>query len=237
MKIDLEAIDLKLAAILLSLRAIRGYKEPRNKEGQFRNQDNTGKHENNEDTSSKAMLAIDGVDFDWSDMVEEQVQTNMALMAFSDSKFLKGKSSSLIKIRINVLKRVMMFVPPPSSFNLYNRPKKLDLSYSGLDKFKDPEFKSYGSKDNQVSEDTSSFVESPLNVDKETVFLADKKRISRNLMEVMLHLGEEHMVVDLLILLKIHRKDNMYSFDMKNIVPKESLTCLVANATLDESML
>ncbi|GJZ36087.1 hypothetical protein Tco_0581904 [Tanacetum coccineum] len=39
------------------------------------------------------------------------------------------------------------------------------------------------------------------------------------------------------ILLKILRKDNMHSFDMKNIVPKESLTCLVAKATLDESML
>ncbi|GJT58399.1 hypothetical protein Tco_1001932 [Tanacetum coccineum] len=31
--------------------------------------------------------------------------------------------------------------------------------------------------------------------------------------------------------------DNMYSFDMKNIVPKECLTCLVAKATSDESML
>ncbi|GJX70251.1 putative ribonuclease H-like domain-containing protein [Tanacetum coccineum] len=31
--------------------------------------------------------------------------------------------------------------------------------------------------------------------------------------------------------------NNMYSVDMKNIVPKESLTCLVAKATLDESML
>ncbi|GKC79505.1 hypothetical protein Tco_1130279 [Tanacetum coccineum] len=39
------------------------------------------------------------------------------------------------------------------------------------------------------------------------------------------------------ILLKIPRKDNMYSFDMKNIIPKESLTCLVVKATLDESML
>ncbi|GJS84881.1 hypothetical protein Tco_0751422 [Tanacetum coccineum] len=39
------------------------------------------------------------------------------------------------------------------------------------------------------------------------------------------------------ILFKIPRKDNMYSFDMKNIVPKESLTCFVAKATLDESML
>ncbi|GJU32453.1 putative ribonuclease H-like domain-containing protein [Tanacetum coccineum] len=39
------------------------------------------------------------------------------------------------------------------------------------------------------------------------------------------------------ILLKIPRKDNMYSFDMKNIIPKESLTRLVTKATLHESML
>ncbi|GJQ95565.1 putative reverse transcriptase domain-containing protein [Tanacetum coccineum] len=59
---------------------------PRNKEGQFRNQDNTKKQGNNEDTSSKAMLAIDGVGFDWSDMAEEQVHTNMVLMAFSNTE-------------------------------------------------------------------------------------------------------------------------------------------------------
>ncbi|GJV15306.1 retrovirus-related pol polyprotein from transposon TNT 1-94 [Tanacetum coccineum] len=39
------------------------------------------------------------------------------------------------------------------------------------------------------------------------------------------------------VLLKVPRKNNMYSVDMKNIVLKESLTCLVAKATLDESML
>ncbi|GKF17214.1 hypothetical protein Tco_0062132 [Tanacetum coccineum] len=76
------------------------------------------------------------------------------------------------------------------------------MSYSGLDEFKDPEFKSYGSEDSkqesnivcdkksdaskensddslvkeQVSEDTSNFVESPLIVDKETVFLDKKKK-------------------------------------------------------------
>ncbi|GJT44854.1 ribonuclease H-like domain-containing protein [Tanacetum coccineum] len=59
---------------------------PRNKDGQYRYQDNTRKQGNNEDTSSKEMLAIDGVGFDWSDMAEEQVQTNMALMVFSDSE-------------------------------------------------------------------------------------------------------------------------------------------------------
>ncbi|GJW53777.1 ribonuclease H-like domain-containing protein [Tanacetum coccineum] len=39
------------------------------------------------------------------------------------------------------------------------------------------------------------------------------------------------------VLLKVPRKNNMYSIDMKNSIPKESLTCLVAKATLDESML
>ncbi|GJY06022.1 putative ribonuclease H-like domain-containing protein [Tanacetum coccineum] len=35
----------------------------------------------------------------------------------------------------------------------------------------------------------------------------------------------------------VPRKNNMYSIDIKNIIPKKSLTCLVAKATLDESML
>nr|GFA03842.1 hypothetical protein [Tanacetum cinerariifolium] len=39
------------------------------------------------------------------------------------------------------------------------------------------------------------------------------------------------------VLLKVPRKNNMYNVDMKDIVPKESLTYLVAKATLDESML
>ncbi|GJZ39230.1 ribonuclease H-like domain-containing protein [Tanacetum coccineum] len=278
----------------------------RQQDGRFRNQDNTRKQGNNEDTSSKAMLAIDGVGFDWSDMAEEQVQTNMALMAFSDSEVYNDKTCSktclknyetlkkqcddlIVKLNqteftaatykrglatveeqlityrknevlfseevavlkrevackdyeINVLKsefekvkqekegiefKIEKFdkaskdldkllgsqitdkskkglgynvVPPPHPL-IYNRPKKLDLSYSGLDEFKEPEFKSYGSENSkqesnivcdkksddskensddslvkeQVSKDTSSFVESPLNVDKETVFLVDKK--------------------------------------------------------------
>ncbi|GJV90148.1 hypothetical protein Tco_1534086 [Tanacetum coccineum] len=97
-------------------------------------------------------------------------------------------------------------VPPPHPL-IYNIPKKLDLSYSGLDEFKEPEFKGHGSSDitkesecccdkksdeskensdnplvkEQVSKDTSSFVESSLNVDKETVFPVDKKGNSKKL--------------------------------------------------------
>ncbi|GKB02427.1 ribonuclease H-like domain-containing protein [Tanacetum coccineum] len=39
------------------------------------------------------------------------------------------------------------------------------------------------------------------------------------------------------VLLKVPRKNNMYSVDMKNIVPRESSTYLVAKVILDESML
>ncbi|GKG24369.1 ribonuclease H-like domain-containing protein, partial [Tanacetum coccineum] len=39
------------------------------------------------------------------------------------------------------------------------------------------------------------------------------------------------------VLLKVPRQNNMYSFDLKNVVPSGGLTCLFANATIDESNL
>nr|GEW21188.1 hypothetical protein [Tanacetum cinerariifolium] len=39
------------------------------------------------------------------------------------------------------------------------------------------------------------------------------------------------------VLLRVPRKNNMYSVDLKNIVPKEGLTCLCVKATSDESKL
>ncbi|GKB80938.1 hypothetical protein Tco_0947833 [Tanacetum coccineum] len=289
---DLEAMDLKWQLSLLSMRAKRYYQRTDNKK--FHNANilwasleikiTLGSKETMK-TSLKAMLAIDYVGFEWSDMAEEQVQTNMALMAFSDSECddlviklnqtefiaatyktgLATIEEQLITYRNNevlfseevaVLKREVAYkdykikvlksefekvkhekegiefkiekfdkaskdldkllgsqitnkskkglgynVVPPPHLLIYNRPKKLDLSYYGLDEFKEPEFKSYGSENSkqesniicdqklddfkknsddslvkeQVSKDTSSFVESPLNVDKEIVFLADKK--------------------------------------------------------------
>ncbi|GKB10486.1 hypothetical protein Tco_0844409 [Tanacetum coccineum] len=94
-------------------------------------------HGNNEETSSKAMLAIDGVGFDWSDMAKEQ------------SLNAKGMVSEVSKKRSNVV-----------------CDKKLDDSKENSDNSLVKE---------QVSKDTSSFVESSLNVDKETIFFVDKK--------------------------------------------------------------
>ncbi|GKD27872.1 putative ribonuclease H-like domain-containing protein, partial [Tanacetum coccineum] len=249
----------------------RECRAPRNKEGQFRNQDNARKHGNNKDTSSKAMLVIDGVGFDWSDMAEEQVQTNMALIAFSDSGVYNDKTCTktclknyetlkkqcddlIVKLNqteftattykrglatleeqlityrknevlfseevavlkrevackdyeINVLKSKFEKVKQEKE-GIEFKIEKFDNASKSLDKLlgsqitdKNPEFKSYGyedskqesnivcgkksdaSKENsddslvkeQVSRDKSSFVESSLNIDKEIVFLVDKK--------------------------------------------------------------
>ncbi|GJT35243.1 ribonuclease H-like domain-containing protein [Tanacetum coccineum] len=88
-------------------------------------------------------------------------------------------------------------VAPPHPLTL-NAPTKLDLSYSGLDEFKEPKFQGYGHRDTMLKSifvskentdsslpkeqvpvdeissvfvDENSSVESPLNVDKETVFI------------------------------------------------------------------
>ncbi|GJU21743.1 hypothetical protein Tco_1155085 [Tanacetum coccineum] len=91
-------------------------------------------------------------------------------------------------------------VPPPHPL-IYNRPNKLDLSYSGLDEFKEPEFKGYGPENskkesNVVCENSSNEtkknsdaplieewvsdnedeVESHVVVKKKTIFLLRKDR-------------------------------------------------------------
>ncbi|GJV29169.1 ribonuclease H-like domain-containing protein [Tanacetum coccineum] len=227
----------------------RECRAPRSKDNRNWNQGSSTKTVKIEDASEKAMCAIDGAGFDWSDMAEEEIQANMALMAFSDSEVKNDKSCSknclknyealkkqyddllvklsdtdfkaatykrglatledqIVKYRehevrfseeIALLKRsvgskeyqlgllrtelekvkqekegvdfkIAKFdksakdldqllgsqitdnskkglgysaVPPPHPL-IYNRPNKLDLSYSGLDEFKEPEFKGYG---------------------------------------------------------------------------------------------
>ncbi|GJY23289.1 putative ribonuclease H-like domain-containing protein [Tanacetum coccineum] len=67
---------------------------PRNQDSRNKNQDSSRRTINEEETSSKAMLAIDGAGFDWSYMADDEVPTNMALMAFSDSEVHNDKTCS-----------------------------------------------------------------------------------------------------------------------------------------------
>ncbi|GJX67623.1 ribonuclease H-like domain-containing protein [Tanacetum coccineum] len=51
------------------------------------------------------------------------------------------------------------------------------------------------------------------------------------------NLDFENLIDESQVLLRVPRKKNMYSVDLKNIVPKRVLTCLFAKATSDESKL
>ncbi|GJU37266.1 ribonuclease H-like domain-containing protein [Tanacetum coccineum] len=73
---------------------VRECRGPRNQDSRNRNQDSSRRAINVEETSSKAMVAIDGAGFDWSYMVDDEVPTNIALMAFSDSKVHNNKTCS-----------------------------------------------------------------------------------------------------------------------------------------------
>ncbi|GJX12292.1 hypothetical protein Tco_0204050 [Tanacetum coccineum] len=73
--------------ITINGRDTAGYDKPRN-------QDSLRKTVHVEETSSKAMIAIDGAGFDWSFMADEEAPTNMALMAFSDLEVLNDKTCS-----------------------------------------------------------------------------------------------------------------------------------------------
>ncbi|GJU55812.1 hypothetical protein Tco_1229526, partial [Tanacetum coccineum] len=188
---DLEEMDLKWQLALLSMRTRSSRRTI-----------------NVEETSSKAMVAIDGAGFDWSYMADDEVPTNMALMAFSDSEQLvvlkrdisyKDSEISMLKSELEKLKqekesnqlKIKKFdnasksldkligsqitdksrkgvgfvsynaVPPPHT-GLFS-PPNLDLSYSGLEEFQQPEFEGYGPKTSKsVSEDISNEVrESP----------------------------------------------------------------------------
>ncbi|GKC02602.1 hypothetical protein Tco_0994212 [Tanacetum coccineum] len=83
---DLDEMDLKWQLALLKSR------NPRSQENRNRSQDSSRRTVNVEESSSKAMLAIDGTGFDWSYMADEEASTNFALMAFSDSELNKSES-------------------------------------------------------------------------------------------------------------------------------------------------
>nr|GEU86629.1 hypothetical protein [Tanacetum cinerariifolium] len=123
---DLEEMDLKWQLALLSMRAKRN-----------RYQDSSRRTLNVEETPPKAMVAIDEVGFDWSYMAEDK-----SLDKLLGSQITKKSKNGLGSQSYNV-------VPPPTTL-VYNigkyLPPKTDLSYSGLEKFKQTQFESYGPK-------------------------------------------------------------------------------------------
>ncbi|GJZ26655.1 putative ribonuclease H-like domain-containing protein [Tanacetum coccineum] len=138
---DLEEMDLKWNMALLSMRARKFYQRTGRKiiiDGSNTagyDKSKSAKAVKIEDTYEKAMYAIDGAGFDWSDMAEEEIQANMALMAFSNSEKCRSQRISNGLIRIELEKVTVK-------------------SKKGLEEFKQPEVNEYGPRDSSLKPTT-----------------------------------------------------------------------------------
>nr|GEV02721.1 hypothetical protein [Tanacetum cinerariifolium] len=237
---------------------------PRNQDSRKRYQDSSRRTVHVEETPPKAMVAIDGVGFDWSYMAEDEDKV-------SDNKDCSVESPVVVEKKTVVPTIAKVKVVRPKQ---QEKPVKKIVRYAEM-------YKSQGPKGNKrnwsnlKSQQLGSFKEfnggyvtfgrganggkitdkgtiKTNNLDFKDVYFV--KELKFNLFSVSQMCDRKNNVLftdtkclvlspyfklpdESHILLRVPRKNNMYSVDMKNIVPKESLTCLVAKAILDESML
>ncbi|GJS04616.1 hypothetical protein Tco_0321124 [Tanacetum coccineum] len=95
---------------------------------------------------------------DVDDVVEEQILTIKVRAEDLSKKLMKYKLKMLGSQITDKSKKGFWYsvVPPPHPL-IYNRPNKLDLSYSGLEEFQQPEFEVYGlSANKSVCENSSN---------------------------------------------------------------------------------
>nr|GEU58885.1 ribonuclease H-like domain-containing protein [Tanacetum cinerariifolium] len=123
-------------------------KSLRNQESRPMNQYSSRKTVNVEDTSSKAMVAIDGAEFNKS---EFDLATYKRGLASVENNLSSTRRMSRTGLEFASYKVV---APPPTGLFA---PPTIDLSNSGLEKFQHPEFKGYGPKASKsVCVDTSN---------------------------------------------------------------------------------
>ncbi|GKE28195.1 putative ribonuclease H-like domain-containing protein, partial [Tanacetum coccineum] len=139
-------------------------------------------------------------------------------------------------------------VPPPYTGNLM--PPKSDLVYPSLDDFVDVnEYVSESIVEKPIVETNEPKTirkENKAPIIKEWVSnsnlqqdLKDKgvidSRCSRHMIGNKSYLTDYEEIDRGFIAFGVPRKDNMYSVDLKNVIPQGGLTCLLAKATPDES--
>ncbi|GJU07290.1 putative ribonuclease H-like domain-containing protein [Tanacetum coccineum] len=118
----------------------RECKGPKNQENRNRNQDNSRRIVNVEETSSKAMVAIDGAGFDWSFIADEESRVNKSEfnlatyksgLAFVEEQLVFYKKNEILFCdQIVVLKRDTSF--KDSEINALKRSQISDNSRKGI---------------------------------------------------------------------------------------------------------
>nr|GEU87626.1 ribonuclease H-like domain-containing protein [Tanacetum cinerariifolium] len=158
---DIEKMDIKWNLALLSMRADREYRSPKSQDRGKR--ESYKKDPKVEEPTPKAMIAINGIGWDWSYMAEEDEASKNHAFVVDEEEVRKEKESIDFKIENfeNALKDLDRLlgsqkldkdmkgvgfneycdVPPPPT-QVYSPPKK-DLSWMGLPEFADDTITDY----------------------------------------------------------------------------------------------
>ncbi|GJT46742.1 putative ribonuclease H-like domain-containing protein [Tanacetum coccineum] len=211
---DMEEMDLRWQMAMLTMRTRWGHfaRECRT----LRNQDNKNKESSRrsvpmETTTSIALVSFDGLGrYDWSDQAKEG--PNYALMAF-----LSLRNMSYLTNYEEIDGGYVAFEGNPKGGKIT---RKCTIKTGNLD-FENVYF---------VRElKFNLFSVSKMCDKKNSVLFNDTECIVLSLNFKLIDKSQ--------VLLRVPRKNNMYSVDLKNIVPKGGLTCLFTKATSDESKL
>ncbi|GJX61945.1 ribonuclease H-like domain-containing protein [Tanacetum coccineum] len=179
---DLEAMDLKWQPLFAKCESQRSalsevrqkkifiiYAEHRSKEDQFKKSRQHQEPLKQNKTLPRQLLAIDAkdaIDFKIENFDKASKDLDQLLGSQITDKSKKGFGYCA--------------VPPPHPL-IYNRPNKLDLSYSGLDEFKEPEFKGYGpensKKESNVVKESDNSKE---NSNNKNVSEVEPKKVRKN---------------------------------------------------------
>nr|GEV80560.1 hypothetical protein [Tanacetum cinerariifolium] len=150
---DMEEMDIKWNMALLSMRADKAPRSQEKGRKESYRQESKAKEK-----SSKSLIAIDGVGWDWSYIANEE---DHALVA-------DGEAPTKFALMANIENKMLYAVLPPAA-DLYLSPKK-DLSWTGLPEFVDDTVTNYSrplptvvstsaegqNKDSSTSEDVAS---------------------------------------------------------------------------------
>ncbi|GKB00445.1 putative ribonuclease H-like domain-containing protein [Tanacetum coccineum] len=253
---DLEEMDLKWQVAMISMRLKKFYKKTGrrlqfdakesqskgNQESIRRDAGNTGfRAKDNvrrlgKQGEPKALVTLDGEGIDWTGHAEDE-QENFALMAYSNSgsdteREQLGDASIEIQAYTQALKRHMngnkAYLVEYQDYN------GVPVAFGGSKGYISGKGKI---KTGKLDFEDVCFVKELQHFNLFSVSqMCDKKnKVLFTDTECLVLSPDFKLPDENQVLLRVPRQNNMYSFNLENIVPTGGLACLIAKATVDES--
>nr|GEX55873.1 putative ribonuclease H-like domain-containing protein [Tanacetum cinerariifolium] len=173
--------------------------------------------------------------FNWSYMADDEVPTNMALMAFSDSK---GNPQLELQEKGVINSGCSRHMTGNMSYlSEYEEINGGYVAFGGDPKGGKITGKGKISAGKLDFEDVYFVKELKFNLFSVSQMCDKKNNVLFTDIECIVLSPDFKLLDESQVLLRVPRKNNMYSVNLKNIAPSGGLTCLFAKATLDESNL